>query len=436
LSSKTERGSIRWKHPVRDVLVVVVGLFVIGLTYVVLWAYTARPGMSIDYTEEIAELVRSRQPAGVTGGVGTGGGEGAANAWVILKEAIAAYETALASVATTTPGGATNAVEWDLLRDGYQQEVDESPAGDGVSRAAYIVGLDARRGTAEAGIPILAGSPLTGALERLAGTRGGERQGYTAPLFTMLLPELGGSRQMARYLAARMRLAGTTGDSATVLACFEHTMAVARVLAHQACMIDRFAAFAVSTWGMQEIRRYAQGGSMSADDARAALAVMDRQLAWPGLDLPFEGERLMGHDLVQFMHSSGGLIPGRLLTTQYEPFMGGPSSTGPLTPLKNLTGLLAPSRAQTTIALDELYDRMIQHAARTPEERAASGFSMDGYVDSLRGPQPAIKLIVPALGTILEAADAHARDVAGTRARLEALLPEVRRRGAAGGEEP
>ena len=59
MSSKTERGSIRWKHPVRDVLVVVVGLFVIGVTYVVLWAYTARPGMSIDYTEEIAELVLS-----------------------------------------------------------------------------------------------------------------------------------------------------------------------------------------------------------------------------------------------------------------------------------------------------------------------------------------------------------------------------------------
>lgn len=422
--NETSKGrGFRWKHPVRDIVLLVVGLVLCSTAYVVVWAYTARGGSSIDYTAAIVELVRTRQPPLSEGETAAGGRE---NAWDVLKEAIAAYETARAAIAPANAAGGGGVVEWDLLRDEYQEALEPYEAEDEAIRAAFVVTLDARRATAEAGVPIMALSPLGASLERLARTPGGERGGYTTPLFGTLLPELGSGRHISRYLAARMRLAGATGDSATVLACFEQVLAVARVIAHQPTLIDRLVACVMATMAMDEMRRYAETGSLSADDAGLALEAMDRQLAWPGMELAFEGERVMGHDFIQFTHSEGGLIPGRMLITQYEAVMGGgPGSTGPFTPMRNLSGLLAPSKRRSTIALDALYDRMIEHAARTPEERAANPFSPDAFIDALGGDQPALELIVPALGKAMERVDQHEASMAATRERLQAIIGEA-----------
>ena len=101
---------------------------------------------------------------------------------------------------------------------------------------------------------------------------------------------------MGLYLAARMRLASATGDSATVLACLRQCLAIARVLAHQAFISDGVVACGIAAMGLEEVRRYAGTGSMSADEARRALSIMDEQLAWPGVALHIEGTRIVARE--------------------------------------------------------------------------------------------------------------------------------------------
>ena len=315
----------RWKHPIRDITLLVVGLLVAAVGSVLVWALTAQGGSGEASIQAMRDLVLAYQPGAPLGparATAQSPEEPASevSAWDQLRGAIDSYERAVGGLPapSTAAVGMPMALDFDLLRDAYAQRLGELAPEGSPGRASALADLDAQRGAAQAAMPVLESSSVGAMLDRLINAPGGARPEYQSPLVNQLLPELGQARRLALYLGARMREAGATGDSATVLRCFERCLAIARVLAFQAFPIDRRVAIAVAHIAMEEVRRYAATGSMSADDARAALEIMGTQLAWPGPQLQVEGARLSSLDLLQHSHSAGGLLPGRFLPHAFE----------------------------------------------------------------------------------------------------------------------
>jgi hypothetical protein len=233
---------------------------------------------------------------------------------------------------------------------------------------------------------------------------------------------------MGRYLAARMRLGAATGDTATVIECFEHALAIARVLAFRPFMIERTVGVGIAQEAMAEARLYAGTGSLSADDARRMLAIMDRQLAWPGVALQIEGSRLMALDLVQQTHSAGGLIPGRLLYAHYESMISGGAPDQGFTAIRNVAGLVMPSRAETVRTVDAMHDGMLTSVGLNPRQRAEHGFDLPVFVGSLPARQVLVRQVSDAgVEPLLLAHDVHEALAGLTRLRLALLMHQQTR---------
>lgn len=406
-----------WKHPIRDILLTGVVLVVAALGYAVFWAFTARPSRDVDYAQRMREVVDSRQR-----GVERGGGEG----WAHYLEALRLFRSSVDGLqGRIVPGGIPPLPgDFMLLIGGYEEELRKIEGASDVVAGGERAALDARLELARSAVPAVGTPGLWAALERLSGAdRAGRREfevGADEPMMLLLLPDLGEARGLSRFLAARMRMAGGTGDSRTVLDGLEHVLAISWAMGHQGTLIERLVAMAIARMGLEEICRYADTGSMNADEAREALALIDRLMDWPGMEMCLEFERLLALDLVQETHSSGGPLGGRLLTARMSGIGFGQDFTvgTPPSPIMNLAGLAAPTKAETTLAIDRFYDGVIGNAAMRPRDRREGGFSAEAFIAALPRSQVILAMIAPSVDRTLDSWDGHRTVVDGTRLRL------------------
>ena len=84
--------------------------------------------------------------------------------------------------------------------------------------------------------------------------------------------------------------------------------------------------------------------------------------------------------------------------------------------IANLTGVLYPSRAALVSRGDQIYDAMAKAADSPRSQRAWN--TLDSTVEALPKGYDLLKLLVPAIGSALQANDRHTLEIAGTRTVL------------------
>lgn len=133
------------------------------------------------------------------------------------------------------------------------------------------------------------------------------------PAFSVLLPELGGSRAFARINAGRMDLAIQAGDVDKAIDVFEEMMAIQRCVRQQALLVCRDVSIAIEALAMQRVPQVA---SIANPDQLARLeAILHEQESTLTLSDVIEGEKLMGVDVIAWAFSD----PKRTRFGKYSP---------------------------------------------------------------------------------------------------------------------
>lgn len=142
-------------------------------------------------------------------------------------------------------------------------------------------------------------------LRQLPGKRWAVKQLHVngdEPAINILLPELGGARQLAKVEMARINLALAKGDIETAIDAFEELLALQRVLGQQSWMINRMVSGAIHALAIERIALIAEQANQTQ------LIRMEEILAAakPSLSLSdvIEGERLGGVDTLAWIFSN------------------------------------------------------------------------------------------------------------------------------------
>jgi hypothetical protein len=372
-------GARRLLRP-RNVLVALLALVaVLGARMVYRWI-TAEPASIVDYGAQLEAMAGAHQPPGPNG-------------WPLLGAALQAFAEAEVALADDT--GALNYDLTRLLVDDFEGWDGTGPMGfaPGSPDLAAMEALMAAR--AFDAIDAVAAAPR---LVRPIDAGGG-------PLVGVMLSDLAATRNLARARASSMRLAGVRGDAAEQVRAFEHILAIARAESSQSILIERLVGMAIAQLATGELRHELSERPIDEATGRALLAAMDRQVRWPSMALPLEGERLFMHDTIQQCFTDDGHGDGHLDIGKMNSIGGGPSPA-----LGSVAGLLLAGRAETRAIMDEFYDRLIEGANQTRPQRAAAGFDADAFIEGLGYRHLFVRQMLPAI--------AHAQSV-DHRVRME-----------------
>jgi hypothetical protein len=241
------------------------------------------------------------------------------------------------------------------------------------------------------------------------------------PLLGWLLPELAGTRAMARAEAARMRLAAASGDWDGMLAPFERLMSISRICQHQPILITTLVGHAVEELARGELISIMNERAVPEPVLVRALEIIDRHSARPPADFVFKGERIGIQDTINRTHSASGLLLPAKMAELGLSNAGGPTGLGAPTsvsPMLNVLGYLAPSKAATEAKFDDLYGRIYLDTARTPRERITKPSDTDVWVEKVPANHLLVKLLMPALSTAQRAFDRRPLSDAGLRTMI------------------
>ncbi|MEZ6234738.1 MAG: hypothetical protein R3B68_11165 [Phycisphaerales bacterium] len=401
----TQQRERRWKHPIRDIALLLAAIGVLRLLYPVYWVMTARANPSTDYAARLRELVAAAQPGPPPGATSD------ADGWPALVEAglemRRLYEEAT---------GDERGVDPTLLTGGYEASVADI-APDNEDRESIIADLNEQRALARRVVESLDQSDLPALLAEVAASPRAVRPVPDVPLWEVLLPELTTARSLARLWRARMRLAAQRGDGATVVACFEQSLALARTQACQGTLVERIGASTSAFWIIDELHVAIDAGALSPDHRDSVLVALDRQCRWPDATLGAEVERLLYLDFIQRCFTDDGRGGGRLLLAELEQSFGGlESNTNVLEQMQ--AGFMADGRRQTTRDLNQYADAVATWVALPRGERETQAPSPGEVMVGLPETQVFLKRCVRWSDTVCDTEDALLCRLAALRIRL------------------
>ncbi len=221
-----------------------------------------------------------------------------------------------------------------------------------------------------------------------------ELTGSTSPawderLISLLVPELGAARSLARVNAARMHEAASRRDAADFLAAFEQCGALARVCAQQPGAIDRLVACAIASLAAERARAAISAGWTDPAVLDGICGALDRQTAWPSLRLPLEGERLLALDTCRWAFDSAGKPDPRAFAELGAMIAGG-------VPFDHTALTGAPLDRDATIAeINRAFDILAHGTALNRARRDKVAAEMGAYLDALPANQIVVRLLVP-----------------------------------------
>lgn len=210
---------------------------------------------------------------------------------------------------------------------------------------------------------------------------------WEQPFFTLLLPDLGLSRSMARANAARMVVALHAGDQREYVAALEQSLYLAQVVERDGLLIDQLVGYAIRSLVYNKVQEHCSH-YRDAAWTRAVLDAVVRRADSPGLWRSLEVEEAGAIDAVQWMYAR----PGRVLRAHLgmssefnQWFMPGPGPTW----LGSYDGNVRAIRTHFAV--------FIASARQPPWKRTPAPTAATGY--------PIVDVILPAAGKSLSAED-------------------------------
>jgi len=365
-----------------------------------------------DAAERYAALVERFQPA-------QGRDAGGVNAWAMLVDAAAVVREVDGRVWRDPAAGVTDTYpDFALIYDAPAAPTEKDKRNLALSlkllgeyRGAGVfeklVAIPATHRAARARIDSAEYRRVIGAL----GTPAGET--WDGRLISVMLPELGSTRALARVNTARMHQAALTKNTPEYLAAFEQSLALARVSVHQPGTIDRLGGCAVAALAVDRAAKAVRAGGGGWTDPAlldALLAALDRQTKWPSLRLPIEGERLLVLDICRWAFDADGRPDPRLFSMVA-------SMRGRSLDLAKFSGVLA-TRDETVAAANGLFDLLVKAHVAPASRREAAIAEVDAFVAALPPGQLVVPMVAPAYGKMLEADARTAARIAVLRVTL------------------
>lgn len=388
----------------RNIFLTLVALAAIAIGRQVYLALTAKPGQAVNYAGLVAELIQKYQPASVT--------PDSPNGFELLNEAIAVESQVQTDIRARYP-----------MQNG-QYPIDYSTLlGPYVDGRSYNGALPEIQEHTREAIAALQTTEVFDLMDKVAASPRAIRPTPQGHLIDMLLPNLGKYRNFARLNAARMYLAGVSGDDAERVRAFEQSLAIARVAAHGSFVIEQLVGIAIDALALGELTSEIVDRPPSEDTALALLAAIDRQ-PLPSMRLSMEGERLGVLDAIQWTHTDDGRGSGRLIPSTVSQFgagMGsGSSSFDKLSQWRifNLGGAAFPSKAANIRKAEELFKIIFDATDKPYFERKTGGIQMDQFVQTLPRRYVVLQNMLPALGKSLQSRDQVDTLIAGVRIML------------------
>jgi hypothetical protein len=179
-----------------------------------------------------------------------------------------------------------------------------------------------------------------------------------------LMPPLGDARALMRAETIRMRLAAAAGDDATAIESFGHVLAIARILAHQPIMLERFVAIAGVDRVLAELRYQLRERQWSERTLRSFLACMDAELPFPSPKLLFEAERLTVLDGLREVYEN----PDRTPLEQIRLLVQSGSKEETDDRMRTLSGYGIATKEEAERFVEEIHQRYIRALGLPPME--------------------------------------------------------------------
>jgi len=380
----------------------------IAILLVLLWvglevyfALTAKADPTVDYGAKLMEHAAAWQ-----------GGDESDDVWSVLTEAVELHQRLIDGLVDEDTDTAYLDLAWvyeaisgydKLLEDEIS---DEKWIGNGYDSEAHgREQLDMSRDLSLKAIVEWEGSGILARLDVVAeGTRAIRPMPDTTTtlMLSMLLPEPGEMRKMARGLRAQMILSRDAEDWQAYARAFEHAMAIGRIECYQQILIERLVGIAIRALAVGQVHEDVMAGRLPSEALAMVDAAMERQSGIPPMSYAFEGERAMGLDMVQWLHDSRG----RLILSGVSGFGGMPG--GLRHPIVNVASIAYPRKAATEQWFNTFYDEAGAWYDLPFHERRSGVNPLDAMEDKIatswRTPIQAIML--PALGKV-SAADYH-----------------------------
>jgi hypothetical protein len=140
---------------------------------------------------------------------------------------------------------------------------------------------------------------------------------------------------------------------------------------------------------------------------------MDRQLKWPPLKLPFEGERLVGLDACEWAFIDDGHGDGTLDFAEIDRALGTDSTR---ITSGGFAGLVKGKNANIQ-KLNEFYDK-VESMCDTPRPQRADTFDPAKLLQDTPNSYAVLKLFAPATDKLIDVTDRVQVQAAGTRVML------------------
>jgi len=384
----------------------ILAMLLIWFGYMLVWAFTAKPGGGNAGALRMDELIAAHQPPGHDG----------VASFQLIVDAAALYTLEEEAFKRDFPDGSQPAdwpstlyfpYDFDAYSEGGLRE-------DAAANTKALLDRLAKAGMPEA-LDNIAAQP--GFARPIAASFGNES------LIGVLLPEMGKIRAFTRYNAARITLGTQTGDDAEVVRGFDTSLAVARSAASDPIIISRLVAIAVAARATGALRTVLNERKFSTETLLALRESLDRQTVWPPFAMYLEGERAFAADMIQRTFSDNGDGDGRMIQTEINKHTGGMPATRGMAALgnsqiTNVIGFAYPGKKETLKRANRLYDGMITYARKpAPARRAAPGGMLD-FDEAEQRRYPALATIIPALDRAVQADSTLAPLIDGTRLML------------------
>ncbi len=260
------------------------------------------------------------------------------------------------------------------------------------------------------------------------------RQKYIRPIPN--LPDLevqrldvGTNRTIIRVGAARMFIAHEARDDAEWAAAIRDPFRACRPLACQATVIERLTFMINCQLILGEIRRELIESPPSAVALRSALASIDELSGHPPYRLVIEGERLSALDAIARTYTDDGNGDGQMILAEVEKLSSDKQSFLSMFQSDDLTATLQqvalqlklkfPSKRETTVQCNRIFDSAAEWLALSPHERAKPSLNPDTLIQALKDRRELVLgIVIPSFNKVATSLDIHQVILDGTRLML------------------
>jgi hypothetical protein len=393
-------------------------LLVFGFVgYQVYMALTATPGSSVDYGQKLVDLASSVSP----------GADRDDNAFPHIRRAMKLRDEARQQIAEDNPGvERADGLDFALIYTPFDPE-NPTALGNFSSVEEYEV----RRNLALQGLELYRKMGVFDAVAE-AGTKSRNiRPKAEGRLLDLMLPDLGGMRDIARANAARMRLARTAGDAPEFVEAFEQTMGLGRVATADPILISNLVGIALVALSLNELRDAILAGDLPPGSLEGVANALERHARFQPASLGLKGEHISTLDIIQWTHTDNGHGDGRRILS-IDTQLQANTAAGVVPPkLRNLAAIAYPGKREVTRVADTFYAKVVEYADMDPAARRNSAWHPDTFSDSLSWRQDLLKLLIPALSKAISSNDQVRADVEGSK-----ILVAIERSRAARGSLP